>query len=184
MRFPNASQIEAELTPSDGRLYDLSEENDVLSVRLRRGVAWERKLIMALIVLLWGGINFTMSAMSFFSSPRKFDSVLQGIQQLAMFPYIYFSWCNMWVTRQSWKLDKQSGKVCCGKVPIASLNSIYGVKAWQRGAKFHIALKSKNDKPRQLGHFGFGRSERAWRDDAAQIAAFLGVPLEIAPAVD
>lgn len=47
--------------------------------------------------------------------------------------------------------------------------------------KFILAFETENGKLMRMGRFAFARSEHSWRHDAAQIAAFLEVPLEIPP---
>ncbi len=178
MKLPNASDVELDLIPFDGRLYDIKVEDGVLSLKLRRGVAWERSLILAIVVLSWLGVAIFLSWLSARSASSFFSDLLRQISMALM---NYGGIFLFLVTRQSWTLDRNSHKIFCGGVVIAPLTSVYALKAWRKGAKFHLALKSKNDKPRQLGSLGFCRSEHAWRQDAAQIAEFLGVPLEIPP---
>lgn len=175
------AEIEAELTRYDGRLYDISEAEGVLSLQLRRGVAWERSLIIALIVLL-GWILMTFLDWRAYRDSRDTSRfLLDVLEQSGQAIFIYGGSFLFLVFGQSWKIDKNSGKICCGSQSVARLSSIYGLEGKKRGAKFDLFLKSRNDKPRRIGVFGFCRSENVWRQDAAQIAAFLSVPLEIPP---
>lgn len=176
-------QKNTDLYRFDGRFYDLNEADGVLTLQLRRSVVWERSLVIALVSLFCWMATVVVSYLSWNSSPNKISILLRLLYQSGMSLYLYSIWHSLLVTRQNWVLNKISGKICCGQIDIAPLYPIYEVKAWQRGAKFYLALKSKNDKPRQIGRFGFCRSEYAWRQDAAQIAHFLGVPLEIPPII-
>jgi len=87
------------------------------------------------------------------------------------------------MSKDIWKFERYNGKLRYRRnrdmtIPLPEVRLL---KAWQSGATFYLSLEFAQSKALKLGHFGFCRSEHAWRQDAAQIAEFLGVPLEIPP---
>lgn len=145
----------------DGRFYDLSEENGVLTLQLRRSALWERTAFSTLILLL---ANAFLMVLMIVGGGVTGNSATQFFK-----------------IDRAWIFDKNVAKVRCDELEIADFSKIVGVRAWRRGSRFFIALKLRYGQTCKLGQFAFSRSERAWRQDAAQIAAFLGVPLEIPP---
>ncbi|MBW3637660.1 MAG: hypothetical protein KY445_14540 [Armatimonadetes bacterium] len=82
-----------------------------------------------------------------------------------------------------WTLDKNTGQFCADKREIARLDEIVALRAWKKGGRFLLALRLRDGREIRLGLFKLAGKEWAWRQDAAQIAQFLGVPLEIPPVI-
>ncbi len=82
-----------------------------------------------------------------------------------------------------WTLDKNTGQFCANAREIAQLEEIVAVRAWKLGHRFLLAVRLRDGREIRLGLFKLAGKEWAWRQDAAQIAQFLGVPLEIPPVI-
>lgn len=181
---PKESAKNAQLYRFDGRYYDLSEKDDTLTLQLRRSVIWDRAVIswLSIVVLSmsWAGCGWLLI--------RQFpglDSVdRQLIQGMTWLPIAcIFGGLSVFMSGETWTFDKNTGKVHWKTMEVTEICKIRGVKAYRRNhLRFQIEIQLEKGKSVKPGRFGFARSERAWRQDAAQIAQFLGVPLEI-PAV-
>ncbi len=188
MKFPNPIET-TDLYRLDGRLYDLSEENGVFTLQLRRSVRWERSIIAVLASVLVFGLfmaSIWIDRDDLKASSADFLSglAIRAYIQLWIMLQIQFTLGFVLAMKRGeiWKFDKNAAKVLCNATLITNFSKVRSVRAWRRGSRFFIALKLRFGQTAKLGFFGFSRSERAWRDDAAQIAEFLGVPLDI-PAV-
>lgn len=178
---------DADLYRFDGRFYDLNQENGVLILQLRHSVRWERSIISVLAALVIVAL------------PVAFDWSFK-----IQWPNTYFSWGGEFIfgmsltiasglagglvigmkENETWRFDKDAAKVHCNTLEVAAICTIRGVRAWRRGAKFYLSLELPQGKSLTLSRFfGFSRSERAWRQDAAHIAQFLEVPLQIPPVI-
>lgn len=193
-----------DLYRSDGRYYDLSEENGVLLLQLRRSVIWDRCAI--------GSLAFSLLAIAFFFVPALIFDILPGmVRRFSWTDFICFilviqslySPCSRWLKHnlagEVWVFDRNNGRIEW-KTALGTelyeprrtnwkttdgpyLSEVLSVRAWQRRAKFHLEIKMRSGLSIHLGRRGFCRSEHAWRHDAAHIAAFLGVPLDIPPVI-
>ena len=165
---------------ADGRCYDISEEDGVLTLQLRRSVRADRSIITALITVTWLGLYALMIWMSW--NDPNFRDVIAFTTSLGIVLPLQLGWGCIALMKRGviWKFAKGAAKVKCNDLENADISKIQGVRAWRRGRRFYIALRLPYGQTLKLGRLAFARSERAWRDDAAQIAAFLGVPLEIA----
>lgn len=170
----------ADLYRFDGRFYDLDETDGVLTLRLRRSVIWERSVVAILTLLLAIGAFFL-----FVLNFERFDPNIAGtaktffLQMLAS-PFLFMAvWVVRCASHQTWVFDRNTAKLRWNTTEFGVFSKIRTVNATRRGNRFYIALKMRNGMSAKIGHFGFCRSEHSWRQDAAQIATFLNVPLEI-----
>ncbi|PQV63889.1 hypothetical protein B1R32_10896 [Abditibacterium utsteinense] len=171
----------ADLSRFDGRFYDLIETDNSLLLELRRSTIGKRFrleifshlfLWVILLVVMWGVGNlypdFARSNTGFFW--------IQVAMAILLVSVIAFGTAS---SEEKWLFNKSGAKLRLNRKHITDFSSIRCVKAWQGGTKFYLAVEMKNGKAVKIGRFGFCQSENAWRQDAARIAKFLNVPLEI-----
>ena len=176
---------DAALYNTDGRLFDLLETGDRLEIVARPTafVLWGWTIMASIMVgyflvrllptatlLAWQkylllGVTWTM-----------IDHLLQRIINR-----------NGKLEPKCWVADKDTGQFCADEQPIAQLDEIVAVRGqnsrWKTqsgGSKrFRLSLQLRDGRQIRLGLWKFAGKEWAWRQDAAQIAAFVNVPLEI-----
>ena len=181
MKFPNLPE-NGDLYRFDGRFYDLKEADGVLTLKLRPNVIRERlKKKFFAFSLFFTSSLFVMWAVNNIYPDFSGSSTGQGFNQA-----IFLLWLTVGnfldpTFEEKWFCNKNSKNFRLNRKKMANLTEICGVKAWYNRANFYLALELQNGKLIKIGRFGFCRSEHAWRQDAAQIAAFLSVPLDIPP---
>lgn len=82
---------------------------------------------------------------------------------------------------QRWVFDKTRDTARADKRELFPLSQIAAVQALKRGRDFRLSLVLRDGRRFPIGWRRFAGKERAWRQDAAQTAEFIGVPLEIPP---
>ncbi len=172
---------DADLYRFDGRFYDLSEAEGVLTLEMRRSVRVDRSIMSGIITAGWIGLYLLLTWLTW-NDPNFKGTVGLTISLGVTLP-LQMGWGYVVLMRRGvfWKFDKSTAQVFYGAAKIADFSKIKSMRAWRRGRKFHLMLQLRFGQTVKIGRLGFSCSETAWRQDAAQIAAFLGVPLEIPP---
>lgn len=157
----------ADLYLSDGRFYDLSEENGVLTLQLKNSVIWDRYVLGVPTFLIFAalllGLNWNIG--KFYPDLRQSFAGQMLLQSLIIPipPAVMFLWhiCS----KENWYLDKAQAKLRWNNREIADLSKIGSIRAWRRGAKcylaLHIPVKFQKGITLKIGRFGFCRSEHS-----------------------
>jgi hypothetical protein len=185
MHLPNPPE-DADLYRFDGRFYEINEEKGVLRLELRRSVIWERVCVCGLLfsALFALAISYNWSIYLYWPDLYRSSEASFLVGLLANTPFfIATNVLSPLLMKDTWKFERYNGRLRYRRnrdmtIPVPEVRLL---KAWQRGFLFYLSLELAQGKALQLGRWGFSRSEYAWRQDAAQIADFLGVPLDIPP---
>jgi hypothetical protein len=174
-------QEDVALYRQDGRFFELIERESALLLRLRPSALLERRIMAAAVfslIFLLGlaQCNYSLRHVAF--------SLLEPPwYQLVFFVALCCGgfWMKLLLTDATWEFQKYAGQLHCRRNQEVSvtLEQIHRLRGWRRGLKYYLSLEFNQNKSVQLGTLGFSMKERAWRDDAEQIAAFLEVSLEM-----
>jgi hypothetical protein len=177
-------QRDLELYRLDGRNFEISEEGDVLSLRLRSSVGCERILtagMLAFASLLYLLASFWVTT----NWLRPLDTLSRlGIESVMVAPFALILGLSVGLfglRKEAWRIERAEGQISFSGYATLTIpiKEIRRVKATHRGRKYRLYLVAKTGGKVQIGRFGFSILERAWRDDAERIAVFLALPLEI-----
>jgi hypothetical protein len=177
-------QRDLELYRLDGRNFEISEEDGVLSLQLRSSASWDRVVIAGM--LLVASLLFTFATflvVAIWLVPLH-DTGYWPIVGWMAWPYGRLLGVNLrffGLRKEAWRIEKTEGLIhssgfATTKVPIKEIQC---VKATHRRRKYFVHLVTRKGAKFGIGCFGYSTKERAWRDDAERIAAFLDLPLEI-----
>lgn len=168
---------------TDGRLFDVVEANGVMEIVARPGAT-----------VLWMWTTIASVAVGYFLLywlPIGSFLTWQKVLLLLAVCWIIESVASRSVKRRErrhgslepkrWIFDPNSGEVRADSQIIARIDEVAAVRANRTLRRFRVALQLRDGRQIRLGLWKFAHREWAWRQDAAQIAAFLGVPLEIPP---
>ena len=177
------AENDARLYNTDGRFYDVDEVPGVLEIHRHASASsslqlWVESGIVGLgAVIIMKAPWISHPAVS----PFVFKILICGLFTLVMERVFKLS-TRKWIMRNDptcWMFDRLNNQWLVDKSRIASLDEIVAVEAQKKWRRFFVDIRLRDGRRVRLGLFGFASKEWAWRQDAAQIAGFLSVPLQI-----
>jgi hypothetical protein len=179
------ANADADFYRFDGRNYEIEETADSLQIRRRKSVKRGRQLVSLVIFclvfgLLWAHISPITLWLGYPVSQH--ETLMRHLLHAAIAGLYCLGW-QFLLQESNWAFQKHDGQFSFRRdwYRFVPLPPVRAVRAWRRGNGFLVALDIEGREPLAFSRLSFSRSEHAWRHDAAQVAAFLDVPLEIPP---
>jgi hypothetical protein len=185
MNTATQSEADLDLYRFDGRSYEIKQIDKTLTLHWRDGLMGRYSFSFLTFVIMLMLLSGSSSPLRYWlgapSSER--ESLLYIVLQVALSGLCSFHWWKLCLREYDRTFEKSEGQFRYrrDRQSFIQLPRIRCVRASPHRNRFLISVELEGAKPITIGHIIYLRSEHAWRHDAAQIAAFLEVPLEIPP---
>jgi hypothetical protein len=175
------AQIDSDLYRFDGRYYEIDQTPDVLVLRLRNSVLGQRRFL-TFVLFIAAVCALDPWLLKWFAFQKLMP--VGTLVQLINFSICLATIIGLWplLGGETWTFHA-NGEVQLKRGWFKPLKwtHVRTLQAWKLGKTFFLRFEVEGQKPVGIGSLGLGRSEPSWRNDAHQIASFLGVPLHIPP---